>query len=127
MPARPRSTKLAGNKEAMAGAGAGAVGGKPAGHMPEDRDGKEELAGADSFPTDHGHAPAAGGGGESAIDGFEAGGWILIGAAGREEGGAWCCAGGGKIAEGAGEGFPADEGSRSGAKKVDALHHGVGF
>ena len=74
MPARPRSTKLAGNKEAMAGAGAGAVGGKTAGHMPEDRDGKEELAGADSFPTDHGHAPAAGGGSESAIDGFEAGG-----------------------------------------------------
>jgi hypothetical protein len=118
---------MSGDKQTMAGSGTTAVGGKAAGHMPKDRDGEKKLAGADGFPADHGHTPATRGRSESAIDAFEPGGGFFIRATSCQEGGTWRCAGGGKIAEGTGEGFSADEGSRGGAKKMNPLHHGVGF
>jgi len=103
------------------------MGGKPAGHISKDRDRKKQLAGADGFPADHGHAPATSGGGKSAVNGLKASGGFFVRASGGQESGTRRRAGGGKIAEDTSEGFATDEESRGGAEKVDPLHHRVGF
>ena len=124
---RPGAAEFSGYKKDVAWFGPGAGGGSLFGNGPQERDGEQKLSCADGFAADDGEMKLFREAREPTVGLKDTGGGARVRAADGDEGGPGSRAGGGEVAQSAGEGFAADEGSGGGRGKVDTFDHGVGF